>query len=122
MRTGDVLVAVQWSNDDSAVSELLAVVGVGWEEALKQGNSRIEHSGTLTTGLHSDANLLQVCELGGDLGDFSVTATGEVHVTEESAQLVGLILNGHISEGQRNKDTGCALTSPNGVLSVGPYL
>jgi len=121
--TWDILVAVQWGNDDSAVSELLAVHGVGREETLKQGDGRIEHSGTLTTGLHSDANLLKVRELGGDLGDLGVTATGKVRVTEERSQLVGLILNDYIREGQQKKRCWIdVLTSPNGVLSVGPYL
>ena len=100
------MITAQWSDDDSAVSELLAVVGAGREETLKQGDSRIEHSGTLTTGLHSDVNLLKVRELGGDLGDLSVTATSEVRFTEERSQLVGLILDGHVREGQQNKDAG----------------
>ena len=106
MCTRNVLVAVQWGNDDSAVSELLTVHGVGREETLKQGDGRIEHSGTLTTGLHSDTNLLKVRELGGDLGDLGVTATGKVRVTEERSQLVGLILNGYIREGQQKKAAG----------------
>ena len=117
MCTRNVLVAVQWGNDDSAVSELLTVHGVGREETLKQGDGRIEHSGTLTTGLHSDTNLLKVRELGGDLGDLGVTATGKVRVTEERSQLVGLVLSEYVRERRRNEDvvgaavphrTGCS--------------
>lgn len=77
---------------------MLAVLGVGGEKALKQSSSRIEHSGTLATGLHSDMNLLEVNELGGDLWNLGITATGEVGVTEESSQLVGLRLNNDVRE------------------------
>jgi len=97
--TGDVLITSQGSDDDAAISELLAVLDVGREETLKQSGSRIEHSGALTTGLHSDMNLLEVNKLGGDLRDLSVTATSEVGVAEESSQLVGLKLNDHVREG-----------------------
>jgi len=104
--TGDVLVTAQGSDDDGTISELLAVLGVGREETLKQSSGRIEHSGALTTGLHSDVNLLEVNEFGGDLGDLGVTGTSEVGVAEESSQLVGLKLNEHIRERQRNRNAG----------------
>jgi len=96
--TGDVLVTAQRSNDDGTVRELLAVLGVGWEESLKQSGSRIENGGTLTARLHSDVNLLEVNELGGDLGDLGVAAASEVGVTKEISQLVGLMLNYRVRE------------------------
>ena len=51
-------------------------------------------------------NLFEVDELGGDLGNLTVTATGEVGVTEERSQLVGLNLDSYIREGQWNKGSG----------------
>ena len=62
------------SNDDGTIGELFAVLGVGREEALKQSSSRIKNGSTLTAGLHSDMNLLEVHELSGDLGGVGVTA------------------------------------------------
>jgi hypothetical protein len=97
-RTGDVLVTAQGSDDDGTVSERLPVLIVGREETLKQSGGGIEHGSTLATGLHADVDLLEVNELGGDLGDLAVAATGEVGITEESSQLVGLILNEHVRE------------------------
>jgi len=98
-RTGNVLVPVQGCDNGGTVSELLAVLGVGREETLKQSGGGIEDGGTLATRLHSDVNLLEVNELGGDLGDLGVTATGEVGIAEESSQFVGLMLNEHVREG-----------------------
>ena len=116
-RTGNVLITVQGSNDDGTVGELLAVLVVGGEETLKQSGSGIKHGGSLAARLHSDVNLLEVNELGGDLRDLGVAAAGEVGIAEERSQLVGLMLNEHVSERQRNKDvvrasvphrTGCS--------------
>jgi len=95
-RTGNVLITVQGSDDDGTVSELLAVLVVGGEETLKQSGSGIENCGSLAARLHSDVNLLEVNELGGDLGDLGVTTAGEVGIAEERPQFVGLVLNGNI--------------------------
>ena len=90
--TGDVLVTTQGRDDDGSIGKLLTVLGGGREETLKQGSGRIKDSGTLATGLHTDMNLLEVHEVGGDLGDLGVTAPSEVGVTKESSQGVRLVL------------------------------
>ena len=64
MHTGDVLVTTQRGGDDGTIGELLAVLGGGREEALKQSGSGIKHSSALTTGLHADVNLLEVGKFG----------------------------------------------------------
>lgn len=103
-RTGNVLITVQGSDDDGAVSELLAILVVGGEETLKQSGGGIKNGGSLAARLHSDVNLLEVNELGGDLGDLGVTTAGEVGIAEERSQFVGLVLNGHVRERQRNEE------------------
>ena len=120
MHTGDVLIPVQGSDDHSTVSKLLAVLGVWREEALEQSDGRIKHRSALATGLHSDMNLLKICELGRDPGDLSVVATSEVDITEESSQLVGLLLKDYIRGGNEKGCQEGVHTSPNGVLSVVP--
>lgn len=120
MHTRDVLVATQGCNDDGTVGKLLAVLGGWWEETLKQSGGRIKHGSTLAAGLHTDVNLLKVHKVGGDPWDLGVTAPSEVGVTKESSQGMRLVLNSYVREGHQNSRGVRA--SPNGVLSVGPYL
>ena len=94
--TGDVLVTVQRGDDDGTVSEFLAVLVGGREETLEQSSGRVEHSSTLTANFYADVNLFEVGEFGGNLGDLSVAAAGEVGITEERSQRVRLELNGHV--------------------------
>ena len=103
-RTGDVPVTVQRSDDDGTVSELFAVLVGGREETLEQSRSRVKHSGILTANFYADVNLFGVGELGGNLGDLSVAAAGEVGVTEERSQRVRLELNGRVRVRQRSKN------------------
>ena len=121
-RTWDVLVTAQGSGDNGTVCELLVVLKGGREETLKQSSSGIENGSTLTTGLHSDVNLLEVSELGVDMGDLGVATASEVGIAEEGSQLVGLFLNEHVRKVAGRRYCVGVRTSPNGVLSVGPYL
>jgi hypothetical protein len=118
--TRNVLVPAEGSNNSGLVGEEDLVVGVGREEALEEGDSRVENDGALSSGLDADLDLVVVDDVAADTLDVGRRLAVEVGGTEEATELEGVglargrqyrvVLKGKIAERK--------LTSPRAVVSV----
>lgn len=64
--TRNVLISAERSDDGRLIGEDDFVVGVGREQALKKGNSRVEDDGAFHTSLDADLDLAVIHEVGAD--------------------------------------------------------
>ena len=88
--TRNVLVTTEGSNDSSLVGENDLVVGVGREETLEEGDSRVEDDGALGTSLDADLDFVVVDDVAADTRDVGRGPAVEVGGAKEVAELEGV--------------------------------
>lgn len=89
------MVSTEGSNHSGFVGKDDLVVGVGREEALEEGDGRVEDDGAFDTGLDANLDLGVVDEVGADALNVRGGLAVEVSRADHRPEAVGLDLCGH---------------------------
>lgn len=113
------MVATERGNNSCIIGKNNLVSGCGREEALKEGNGRVENNGTLNTGLDANLHFVVIGQIGTNALDIRGRRAIEVDRTDEGAKAIGLDLRRIIQQtGARVIKPISMQTSPRAVVSA----